>query len=261
MGLFGVSIGQTSGLKGRLAAGIAAAAVAFAVPSAGYAVGLIGQDGDAVSRIASSNAFASFTPATADPRIARIVAERSGGKSRMMRFTPAGTGDSPGRAVTVAIRVGEQQARAISVRSAIEAAKSQVAGNGQTRVAPSRFNLGIAREIKSFAPAAAPISKSLSEASIPDLAEFAPSPGVREEPSRIAARIDFDEAAAARRVRTQEEAPERTIDAAASYRLTRNLDVTAGLRYEQDRSKRVSALPDLEQTDRQAVYVGTQFRF
>ena len=254
-----MGIGPKSGLKGRLAVGIAAAAVAIAVPSAGYAVGLIG-GGDAISAMTRSSAFASFTPASADPRIAAIVAQRTGGKSRMMRFTPAGIDAAPRRALTVAIRVDEQSARAISVRSAIDAAKSQVAAGGPVAIAPTRYNLGIAREIKSFAPAPA-ISRTLSDASIPDLSEFVPSPGVKKDPSRIAARIDFDEAAASRTGRDRDDAAERTIDAAASYRLTRNLNVTAGLRYEQDRSNRVSSLPDLSETDNQAVYVGTQFRF
>ena len=250
-----------NGLKGRLAAGIAAAGIAFALPSAGYAVGLIGSNAEtvsALSALATSSDLVSFTPANADPRIARIVAERSQGKSRIMRFTPANTDQTPGRALTVAIRVDQQQARAISVRSAIEASKSQVASGGPVDIAPSRFNLGIAREIKSFAAPAPAISKSLSDAAIPDLSEFVPTPGVRKDPSRLGARIDFDEAAAAR---TQDQPIDRTIDAAASYRLTRNLDVTAGVRYEQDRSNRVSALPDLDQTGTQAVYVGTQFRF
>ena len=41
--------------------------------------------------------------------------------------------------------------------------------------------------------------------------------------------------------------------------MTRNLDVTAGVRYSQDRD-RIAPLTDAEQ-DGQAVYVGTQFRF
>ena len=45
----------------------------------------------------------------------------------------------------------------------------------------------------------------------------------------------------------------------ASYRLSRNLDVTAGVRYSQDR-ERLMPLTDGKQ-DSQAVYVGTQFRF
>ena len=48
-------------------------------------------------------------------------------------------------------------------------------------------------------------------------------------------------------------------DVGGAYRVTRNLDVTAGVRYSQDR-ERLKPLTDGKQ-DSQAVYVGTQFRF
>ena len=49
------------------------------------------------------------------------------------------------------------------------------------------------------------------------------------------------------------------VDVGGSFRLTRNLDVTAGVRYQQERDLR--ALPELDKQDSQAVYIGTQFRF
>ena len=135
----------------------------------------------------------------------------------------------------------------------------QVAGGPGVRIAPTRYNLGVARGYQSFArPAAPAITPAVSDASIPDLADFRPSPGVKEEPSRFAARIDSEEqakpAAEARIV------PEQTVDLEGSYRLTRNLDVTAGVRYSQDRN-RLSTLAEPAKQDSQAVYIGTQFRF
>lgn len=261
MRLFGVSIGKTYGLTGKMAAVLGVASLALAVPSASFAIGLIGGH----ENFSTSESFASFTPASADPRLAKLVAARAGGKARMMRFTPAGMSSSGKRALTVAIRVGERQAQAIEVRSAIEAARDQVAAaDGSLRIAPTRYNLGLARGYRNFTPSTAAteapaLSKSLSEAKIPDLADFAPSPGVKKEPSRFGARIALDEPVAARTARVQDHG-DRSIDAAASYRVTRNLDVRAGVRYEQDRNS-VTALPDLNETDSQAVYVGTQFRF
>jgi hypothetical protein len=148
-----------------------------------------------------------------------------------MRFTPASAAEHAGRSVTVAVRVDENSAQAISVRSAIEAAMDQVAGESGVRIASTRYNLGVSRGYQSFArPAAAPVvSPALSDASIPDLADFEPSPGAKEEPSRFAARIDSTAptkpAAATPRI-----APDQTVDLEGSYRLTRNLDVTAGVR-------------------------------
>jgi hypothetical protein len=147
----------------------------------------------------------------------------------------------------------------MSVRSAIEAAMEQVAGESRVRIAPTRYNLGVARGYQSFAKPAVPApAVGLSDASIPDLADFRPSPGIKEEPSRFAARIDSDEPArpaAAPRI-----VPDQTVDLEGSYRLTRNLDVTAGVRYSQDRN-RLTTLAEPAKQDSQAVYIGTQFRF
>jgi hypothetical protein len=50
-----------------------------------------------------------------------------------------------------------------------------------------------------------------------------------------------------------------SLDVGGAYRLTRNLDVTAGVRYRSERN-RLEALTD-NRRDSQAVYVGTAFRF
>jgi len=53
------------------------------------------------------------------------------------------------------------------------------AGESGVRIAPTRYNLGVARGYQSFArPTAPALSPALSDASIPDLADFRPSPGV-----------------------------------------------------------------------------------
>jgi predicted porin len=49
------------------------------------------------------------------------------------------------------------------------------------------------------------------------------------------------------------------VDFGSSYRLARNLDVTAGVRYKSQRD-RLEPLADTRR-DSQAVYVGTQFKF
>ncbi len=52
--------------------------------------------------------------------------------------------------------------------------------------------------------------------------------------------------------------PSYSVDLGGSYSLTRNLDVTAGVRYRTDR-ERLARLD--ERRDSQGVYVGTAFRF
>jgi len=52
--------------------------------------------------------------------------------------------------------------------------------------------------------------------------------------------------------------PSYSVDLGGAYSLTRNLDVTAGVRYRSDRDRLTQA--DARR-DSQAVYVGTAFRF
>jgi len=247
-------------MAGKLALGAGAFVLAVALPSAVYAVGKLA-DSDSSS---ISSTFASFTPASVDPSLARIIAERSNGTARMMRFTPAGVSESDSRSVTVAVRLGAQSAQAISGLSGSDGPRESAASESGLRISSTRYNLGLARGYRSFAQSAAPrsavpsasLSTSLSSARIPDLAEFRPSPGAKDEPSRFAARVELEESTAA-----QETARvgDQMVDVGGSFRLTRNLDVTAGVRYQQERDLR--ALPELDKQDSQAVYIGTQFRF
>jgi len=241
--------------RGRIAAGVACAAVVLAVPTASLAVNLLEQGNFA----SSVNSFATFTPADADPRMVAL-AEARRSQARLVRFTPAGSKGVQDRSVTVAVRVDDEAARAISVRNAIATAREPVA-EAETHIAATRYNLGLARGYRNFAEAPT-LSQPLSSAAIPDLREFEPSAGVRQEPSRFAARIalEEEERAAPTAPQSIDSLGDQTLDVVGSYRLTKNLNVRAGVRYQQDRD-RLHALPNLEQQDSQAVYIGTQFRF
>ena len=246
--------------RSRLAAIVAAGTVVLAsMPTAGFALGAL----DVGVSLPAAGSFAALTPASVDPRLAEFVAERSSGNARLMRFTPAGVAERESRSVTVAIRIDEEAARAISVRSAISAAQEQAAGAAAVRISPTRYNLGLSRGYQSFAKTSereVALSRSLSEAGIPDLAEFRPSPGARPDESRFAARIAVEEEAkTGASPRSIDSRSDQAVDVAGSYRLTRNLDVTAGVRYSQERD-RLAPLAEPTQ-DSQAVYVGTQFRF
>ncbi|MEL1251973.1 hypothetical protein [Aurantiacibacter gilvus] len=240
-----------------------AALLAIAVPSAGFAFGSAGPAAGTELR----ESFLAFTPADADPRMAQLIAERSG-DAQMMRFTPAGLAASPSaRSITVAVRIDPETADALAATGIASARTNE--GRTPLRVTPTRYNLGLARGYSSFAqspvaaapaPTATMVSRTLSGAEIPDLAEFAPRPGARNEPSRFAARIALDEDARADNAAVSaERLTDQMLDVGGSFSLTRNLDITAGVRYEQDRD--LIPVPDLEQQDSQAVYVGTQFRF
>lgn len=238
---------------GRIPATVAAAVAVIALPSAGLALG--GFDPAEVS-LAARGSFASFTPASVDPELARMVSDYRSSKGRLMRFTPAGAANRPDRSVTVAVRVDDETARAISVRAAIASARGEAARGSGIGVAPTRYDLGIARGYRSFA-----LPAEVRRIEMPDLSTFKSGHAEGDgKPSRFAARIALEENGnAGRAPRTLEAIDAQRVDVGGSYRVTRNLDFTAGVRYSSDKD-RIAPLTDGER-DSQAVYVGTQFRF
>jgi hypothetical protein len=246
-------------VRERLAPALVAAAVVLgAVPTAGLAVTAIG------APHLGSIAMAPFTPANVDPTISRRVAAKIAARGQEMRFTPAGATLDNDRTMTVAIRVGPEQARAISVRSAIAATKSAPGvGPSLATLAPTRYNLGLSRGYQTFAkPAVSSVVSGLDLKRIEmlDLAAYRPREGVKDSPSRLQPRIALESASrAGRSPRTLEGAGEQAVDLSAGYRLSRNLNVTAGVRLSQERD-RLAPLTDTVRDD-QSVYVGTQFRF
>ncbi len=241
--------------KGRKALpfAVAASTLALCIPSTGLAV---------VSFVDQSiqgelSGLEIFTPASVDPSLAARAADAA--REKGIRFTPAGAPSaSRERTVTVAVRVGAEVAEAISVRSAIEAAPG--ARSSLDSLQPSRFNLGAARGYQSFARSVE-LPNTVRNISMPDLSTFEPAQAIAaDEPSRLQPRIALEgEEIAGRSRNTLDALSAQTVDLGGSYSLTRNLDVTAGVRISQERD-RLAPLTDSAQ-DSQAVYVGTQFRF
>jgi len=225
-----------------------------------------GFDSQPVS-LAARGGIGSFTPASVDPRLAARISVDRLARSPLFKFTPAASKGRNGRAVTVAVRVDSETAGAVSVRQALAGVADAQAGIASVRIAPSAFNLGIARGYKSFAPklAQAIVAPEIKKIDMPDLAAFAAGKGKdrlsSRGPARFAPRIALDESAskAGRAPRTLEGQGDYSVDLGGSYRVTRNVAVTAGVRYSSERD-RIAPLTDTTQ-DSQAVYVGTQFRF
>jgi hypothetical protein len=245
---------QNGGKRGGFTASVAAAALVLTgVPTAGFALDALGR-GDL--RL-SGGAFP-FTPASVDPKLAAFLAGRPSGQAQMLRFTPAGVAEHGKRSLTVAVRVDDDAAQAIQVRSAIAAAQDEMAA-GSVRIVSTRYNLGLARGYQSFAQPSG-LSKKLSETPIPDLSSFKPAPAAQPE-TRFASHLALArEEKPGVSPRTREALGEQSVDLATSYRLTRNLDVSAGVRYSQERD-RMAPVAEPAPQDSQAVYIGTQFRF
>lgn len=207
-----------------------------------------------------------FSPSEMDPRAARAMAARQQaqfmrGKEELFHFTPAGLAARPDRSVTVAVRVDAETARAIVVRGpSINAPRIQNPGPNQ-RVAPNAYNLGLSRGYQGFSTLTSTYSLPGNDRAKHDLPDLSAFPRIETSgDSRLAPHIQLvDRERAGRAPRTLESNGEQTVDVGGSYRVTRNFDVTAGVRYSQDRD-RLKPTSDAK-SDSQAVFVGTQFRF
>lgn len=228
-------------------------ALALALPSTGLAVVSLTDNMEAFE----AAAFDVFTPTSVDPELNARVADLS--RERGFRFTPAGSRTAErDRTVTVAVRIDEQTAKAISVRSATKSAPG--AGSGIAALRSSRFNLGSSRGYQSFARQVK-LPNTVRDLKVPDLAEFEPArPAAKNEPSRLQPRFSVeDQWGAGRSPNTLDTLASQTVDVGGSFSLSPNLDVTAGVRLSQERD-RLDPLTNSVQ-DSQAVYVGTQIKF
>lgn len=195
-----------------------------------------------------------FRAAEVDPRLARSITVRALSQGRTFRFTPAATPTRMDRSLTVAVRLFAPVARPIVVRALAGSAGQ----NAAISIAPAAYSLKAARGYKSFAQNG---TSDAGRIDMPNLAAYSIAGDDKSDPSRFAPRIELDEKTrAGRSPRTLEgQGSDQTVDLGGSYRLTRSLNVTAGVRFSPERN-RVDPLVDGKQ-DNQAVYVGTQIRF
>lgn len=198
---------------------------------------------------------------SSEARLAGPIPIRSLAKGSLYPFTPARPTNRPDRSVTVAVRVDPVTANAIMVRGA-RLPRMAEASVLPLRLAPSAFNLGVSRGYHNFSQGLVPATDN-HRPEVPDLQAFslAPASGANAGNPRFSPRIVMDEKQAPGRApRTFAGDAENQVDVGGSYRLTRNLNVTAGVRYSAQERERLQPLTDGKQ-DGQAVYLGTQFRF
>ncbi|WP_244023000.1 hypothetical protein [Novosphingobium organovorum] len=196
--------------------------------------------------------------------LSRAAAMRSLEKSgEEFPFTPAGTPYLPERMVLVAVRDDPVAAKAIIVhgRYQVPEADTPDASANRQQLSSTSFSLGVSRGYQNFAQdLVKQPDKPRNLAALPDLKTYSLTPGTATaKDSRFSPRISIDEKHATGRAPRTFAGEEGELDLGGAYRVTKNLDVTAGVRYYQDR-ERLQPLTDGRQ-DSQAVYVGTQFHF
>ena len=194
---------------------------------------------------------ASFTPANADPKLAAAFAGK-GLALTDFKFTPAPAKGRPSQ-VRVAIRA---QVLAPAQTRLAEAAIPTAAVNALT---PTGYNLGVAVGWRRFA-----VSGDVAKAKSADTAIGGRESAVLGVSYSLNNRLSTRVAVGAERstgnpLPALRRGDNVSLDAGASYNLSRRIALTGGVRYNIERD-RMSAFQD-DRRDSQAVYVGTAFKF
>ena len=242
---------------------IAGAVAALALPSA-----LLAFSSRLEVALPAGNAghvISNFTSGAIDPGLSQALATLPTGKNSLFRFTPAGLSARPDRLVTVAVRVDAETVHAVN--AIIVRATRRISAPAPTvplRLAANAYNFGLTHGNTGQTPSVPSFvlpGDTHSKTYMPDLQSYSLSDGTASgQASRLAPHIVLGEHdRTGRAPRTMESVGEQTVDLGGSYHLSRNVDVTAGVRYSDDRD-RLQPLPDGKQQT-QAVFVGTQFHF
>ena len=229
------------GKSGKVAAALAAFAL-VAVPA--LAVAQSAKRPPAVSL--SFDRMASFTPASADPRLAAAFAGRSLGLDDF-KFTPAPAKGRPSQ-VRVAVR-----ARTLDAPRPVDIGSAPTAG----ALTPASYNLGVAVGWKRFA-----VSGDVAKATSIDPAlgtRQSAVVGVSYNLKKFTGRVAVGAERSEGRIAALGRPDNVSLDVGAAYNISRRVALTGGVRYRVDQD-RIAALAD-QRRDSQAVYVGTAFKF
>jgi len=248
---------QGSSKSGMTAGVLLAGAVGLlALPSAVLAI--TARFEPDIRAAAATETMASTKLEAPSANLSRPIPVRSLAMGQRFPFTPAGSPNRPDRSVTVAVRVISGEAQGISTQR-LRMGQNGEGENNFLRIAPTAFNLGVSRGYLNFSQDLITPAEDRA-GKLPDYGRFSIAPSKPSEAPRFSPRIVIDEKQKAGRApRTFAGDREDRVDVGGSYRVTDHIDVTAGVRYSEDRD-RLLPLTDGKQ-DNQAVYVGTQYRF
>ncbi|MEE9434687.1 MAG: hypothetical protein V3V15_10660 [Sphingorhabdus sp.] len=203
--------------------------------------------------------FDQFTPAGVDTRLAeKFEQHQKAANVGHFPFTPAGVG-LRNRTLTVAARSQPLSGNsAVSIRNSLSTIK---AGRRVGRLNKTEFRLTSAKGWQGFSlvpqtrPAVkAPLVTDLGKSS------FRLDKGPRKKPSRFKPDIAVDrDRSVTPAVRGNAATKDYKLDVGGSFKISRKIDVTAGVRYTSERDRIAPSSDDRQ--DSEAVYVGTKIRF
>jgi hypothetical protein len=228
---------------------VAVAAAAGLVLTPAIATGMPAKKRPAAVAV-SFDPVSSFTPANADPKLAAALAGQ-GLALTDFKFTPA---PAKGRPSQVRVAIRARVAAPVDAR----VADASVPTSAVNALAPTGYNLGVAVGWKRFA-----LSGDVAKIKSAD-----PAIGGRESAvigvsyslsSKLSTRVAVGaERTAGNPVPALRRGDNVSLDAGASYSLSKRIALTGGVRYNVERDR--LALQD-DRRDSQAVYVGTAFKF
>jgi len=195
------------------------------------------------------SALVGFTPASADPKLAAMLA-KAGIGGTALGFTPAEPRRATDKPVTVTVAVRAKSSFVVRAAAAEPGALATAPAPG---VAPIAYDLGVSVGWQRFA--LPPEKQGEQGKGALDLIETSASLPPKR-PTRV--RVVGD-APAVGHYGPDPLPPTGTLDVGGAYRLTKHVDLTAGVRYK-DQSYRIDRGLDSRQ-DSQAVYIGTALRF
>ena len=235
--------------QGRILAGLAGGVIVASVALLSPAFGASTMTSSIRSPVSlgQRDGIGAFTPAATDARLAAALS-RSGLSSSGFRFTPASS-VRLNRSVTIAVRSRTN-------RPDLAGDQADLVKAAILPIAPIAYNLGAAVGWRKFAVTGDMQKMDLAGLGRRDTVDVGVSYTNKRLTTRVQLAADRTSGPAARAILG---GSAMSVDFGSSYSLTRNLAVTAGVRYRADRDR---LLPQNDtRRDSQAVYVGTAFRF
>ncbi|PZU58280.1 MAG: hypothetical protein DI547_10875 [Sphingobium sp.] len=231
--------------------GAAIAAVGLALsPAIGSRANLPEMRANNPVSLVALGSISSFTPTTKDPRLAAAYAKAALGAGHTnFRFTPTSGSLIGQRSVTVLVRADGKVGTVRTDRT--------IPAVGITPVA---FSLDVAPSWRKFALAESVGRKELDPIAADTLNSAKGFSLEKPKKTRFSTTVQASEGHHDLSASTSSLADRNySIDVGSSYSLTRNLNVTAGVRYS-GANARLAPLTD-DRQDSQAVYLGTVFKF